>query len=236
MPDGHINACRYQETGICTCRSESLRYLRLASLSLLMFVTEIIGGLLSGSLALISDAFHTLFDGTESILSAFVSHRSRFSKNEERVRKIGGFLSAILVSLVAYFIATEALERLMKPVDIHSGWGMMFAVLAVGINFWQFRIHESAPHEHHNITHAWQKLHIVTDISGSVLAFIGIALAALGFPSADVYVSFAIVLFIWMRALQYVIRMFFRKPAKSNNVHAPKKKQGRYHFHGDHRH
>lgn len=209
MPDGHIAACRHRETGACTCKEESARYLKLAKLSFLMFFIEAVGGILAGSMALLADAFHTLFDGTENILSAFVAHRSRFSDHERRIRKIGGMVSAILVSLIAWHIGAEAIGRLNAPVGLHIPGAIAMAMAAIGVNAWQFLIHEGAPDEHRNITHAWQKLHIVTDLSGSVAAFIGILIAWAGFPLADVYVSFAIVLFIWMRAGKYVIETLF---------------------------
>lgn len=233
MPDGHIAACLHQETGICTCKEESARYIKLAKLSFLMFLIEAAGGILAGSMALLADAFHTLFDGTENILSAFVAHRARFSDNERRVRKIGGMASAILISIIAWYIGMEALERLNDPTKLHILGAAAMAILAIGVNAWQFLIHEDAPDEHRNITHAWQKIHIVADISGSVAAFIGIMIVWAGFPLADVYVSFAIVLFIWLRAGKYVY-MTLSEAVFGDRSKSGKQKH-RYYPHGEHR-
>lgn len=236
MSNGHIAACRYRETGTCVCKEESARYIKLAKLSFLMFIIEAAGGILAGSMALLADAFHTLFDGTENILSAFVAHKSRFSDRERRIRKVGGMISAVLISIIAWYIGMEALERLSNPTEIHILGAGAMAVAAIGVNAWQFLIHEHAPDEHRNITHAWQKLHIVADISGSVAALIGIMIAWAGFPLADVYVSFAIVLFIWLRAGKYVFMTFTDMTFGNDDDDKPKKHKHRYYHHGEHRH
>ncbi len=230
MSNGHIAACRYQETGTCVCKEESARYIKLAKLSFLMFIIEAAGGILAGSMALLADAFHTIFDGTENILSAFVAHKSRFSDHERRIRKIGGMVSAVLISIIAWYIAMEALERLNAPTELHILGAAVMAIAAISVNAWQYLIHEEAPDEHRNITHAWQKLHIVADISGSVLALIGIAIAWAGFPLADVYVSFAIVLFIWLRTGKYVFMTL------SDAVLGKNREADHDHDHHGHRH
>ena len=218
MPNGHIDACRFNETGACTCKKEAHRYLAIASLSFLMFTIETAGGIITGSLALLSDAFHTLFDGSESILSAVIAHRARFTKNETRLRKIGGILSAVLISIISWFILEEAVGRLAESSAILSRWAIAFAIAAFGINLFQFRIHEHAPDEHRNITHAWQKFHIMTDIGASMAAIIGVTLSALDMaPHADAYLSIGIVVIIWVRVMRDLLRIGLREEADSGH-------------------
>lgn len=215
MPNGHIDACSFKKTGVCTCKGEAKRYIFLASLSFIMFLVETAGGIITGSLALLSDAFHTLFDGSESILSAIIAHRARFTENEARLRKIGGILSAILISIISWFIFKEAIERLADPNTLLSRWAIAFAIVAFGINLLQFRIHEHAPDEHRNITHAWQKLHIMTDIGASAAAIIGVTLSALDMaPHADAYISIGIVIFIWTRVGIYFLGIASKKKSR----------------------
>ncbi len=211
MPNGHIDACRYPQTGICSCKEESLRYRKLSMFSFSLFSLEIIGGLLTGSLALLSDAFHTLFDGAENILSAVIAHRARFTNDERRLRKIGGIISAILISVISWFILDEAVARLKDPSSHMSGYAVFFAALALWINWKQYQIHEEAPDEHRNITHAWQKLHIVTDIGASIAALLGTGLAYAGIPRADAIVSIGIVAVIWLRITWYALNAVFRE-------------------------
>jgi cobalt-zinc-cadmium efflux system protein len=209
MPNGHIDACPYLTTGTCTCKAESDRYQRLALFSFSLFLIEVTGGLFTGSLALISDAFHTLFDGAENILSAFIAHRARFTENESRLRKIGGLISATLIFIISWLILSEAFTRLHDTTHLISGWAIPFATIALFINWKQLWILEGAPAEHRNVTHSWQKFHIVTDIGASVAALLGTALAISGVPLADTIVSIGIVVVIWLRITRYLLNLVF---------------------------
>lgn len=219
MPQGHIDACRHAETGVCICKEESARYLRLALFSVSLFLIETVGGLFAGSLALLSDAFHTLFDGAESILSAIIANRARFVKNETRLRRIGGLMSAALISVISWLILREAIERIHDPGHLVSGYAIPFAIIAIGVNWLMYREHEKAPDEHRNVTHAWQRLHIVTDIGASVAALFGTALAYAGVPLADAFVSIGIVAIIWIRITKYLLDTVFGKPDFTGHGH-----------------
>ncbi len=219
MPNGHIEACRHAVTGVCICREESGRYRRLALFSISLFIIETAGGLFTGSLALLSDAFHTLFDGAESILSAFIAHRARFTGNEIRLRRIGGLISAALIFVISWFILDEALERIHDRGHLIDGWAMIFAGIAIGVNWLMYREHEKAPDEHRNVTHAWQKLHIVVDIGASIAALVGTALASAGVPLADTVVSIGIVGVIWLRIMIYLLNTVFGKPDTGAHHH-----------------
>jgi cobalt-zinc-cadmium efflux system protein len=219
MPNGHIDACPHLTTGICTCKKESDRYQRLSLLSFSLFLIETAGALFTGSLALLSDAFHTLFDGAENILSAFIAHKARFTGNEVRLRRIGGTISAILIFVISWFILDEAFDRLDSSDHLVTGWAVPFAFVALGINWFQLKVHEEAPDEHRNVTHTWQRLHIVTDIGASVAALFGTVLASVGIPLADTFISIGIVIVIWVRITKYFLDILFEKPDIPGNGH-----------------
>lgn len=219
MPNGHIEACRHAETGVCICKEESGRYQRLALFSISLFIIETVGGLFTGSLALLSDAFHTLFDGAENVLSAFIAHRARFTGNETRLRRIGGLISATLIFIVSWIILDEALERIHDRGHLIDGWAVLFAFIAIGVNWLMYREHEKAPGEHRNVTHAWQKLHIVVDIGASIAALVGTVLASVGIPLADTIVSIGIVVVIWLRITSYLLDTVFGKPDTDTHHH-----------------
>lgn len=219
MPNGHIEACRHAETGVCICKEESGRYQRLSLLSFSLFLIEIAGALFTGSLALLSDAFHTLFDGAENILSAFIAHRARFAENEAHLRKVGGLISAVLIFIISWLILDEAFTRLHDETHLVSGWAIPFAAIALFINWKQLWILEGAPAEHRNVTHNWQRLHIVTDIGASIAALLGTALAYAGIPLADVFVSIGIVIVIWIRITKSVLDIVFGNPDEGTRHH-----------------
>lgn len=175
MAQNHLDACPSLISGVsqdCSCAEEEKNYLILAKLSLGLFIFEVLGGKLSGSVALVSDALHVIVDGTESIVNAAVSRFSRQSDNEAELRKLGGKISALLLLLASTWIIIEGLERFHHPHKVE--WYMViFAIIGLGVNLVQRYIHWKAPREHHNIQHFWQNLHLWGDIASSIAVVIG---------------------------------------------------------------
>lgn len=175
MARNHLGACPTLVSGLsrdCSCKKEVAHYLYLAKWSFGLFVFEFVGGLFSGSMALISDSLHVLLDGTENIVSAVVSKLAQKNSNEEKLRKIGGKISASLLLFAAGVIVYEGYERILTPHKVE--WYMtLIAIAGLCVNLWQINIHGSAAKEHINQTHFWQNWHLMSDIAASVAVVIG---------------------------------------------------------------
>ncbi len=197
--------------------SEQDRYLRLVPLSLATALVELSAGAYAGSLALATDAVHTLLDVFENLLNAFVARRARLIRDPVRIRKIGFAASLVLIGASTAFMAYEAVRRITgQEVDGLTGWTVAVAIFSLIMNLWQLRIHFSAPDEHRNLTHWGQTLHIVTDVAGSLAAIIGTAAAAfLGVPLADAWAAIGIVVLVWWRMI-YAARMAFGSTKNEN--------------------
>ena len=98
---------------------------------------EIVGGLLSNSLALLSDAIHNLGDGL-AVLLAYIAHR--ISKRDSNTRKTFGykrveilaaFVNAVILVAICLFLIWEAVERFRNPAPIKGV--IMFSVAGVGL-------------------------------------------------------------------------------------------------------
>lgn len=171
----HFTSCPSLTSGLlrdCSCNKEKKHYFTLAKISFGLFVFEFIGGFLSGSVALMSDALHVLFDGTENIISALVSYFALRGGNEHKMRNIGGKISALLLLLAAVCIVYEGYERITVPHEVE--WYMVLvAFVGLCTNIWQKTIHNRALKEHRNQTHFWQNWHLMSDIAASVAVVIG---------------------------------------------------------------
>lgn len=106
-------------------------------LNAIITVAEIIGGIISGSLALISDALHNLSD-TTSLGVAFGARRiaardpnQRKTFGYRRAEIIGAFVNLITLVLIALYLVKEAVERFFDPQPIDGG--VMLAVAIVGL-------------------------------------------------------------------------------------------------------
>lgn len=140
-------------------------------------IAEIIGGILSNSLALLSDAIHNLGDGF-AVLLAYIAHR--VSKRESNQRKTFGykrieilaaFVNSIVLVAICIFLIWEAIERFQNPAPIKGV--IMFSVAAVGLiaNLVAVVLLQSDSKKNINIRAAY--LHLMGDTLSSVVVIVG---------------------------------------------------------------
>lgn len=107
-------------------------------LNLLITAAEVVGGLLSGSLALLSDALHNASD-TISLGVSYAARRiSRRAANTQktfgyrRAEVVGAFINLITLVLVALYLIVEAVERFLDPQPVNGS--VMFVVALIGLS------------------------------------------------------------------------------------------------------
>lgn len=146
-------------------------------LNLLITAAQVVGGLLSGSLALISDALHN-FSDVISLVFSFVAHklsRRKASINNtfgyKRAELIAAFVNAFTLILVAVYLGYEAIDRFFNPQPIKSGlviWLALLGIVANGISV--ILLKKDA---NHNLNMKSAYLHLLTDMMASVAVLIG---------------------------------------------------------------
>lgn len=145
-----------------------------AILTALFMVAEVVGGVISGSLALIADAAHMMTDAG-SLLLAWLGYKlgerpadPRRSYGFVRMKILAAFTNGILLIVLACWIVWEAIGRLLQPVDV---LGEMLMVVAIGgllVNIAAFLILHGGAKEDLNLQGAlW---HVAGDLLGSVAA------------------------------------------------------------------
>jgi len=139
-------------------------------------VVEVIGGVLSGSLALLADAGHMLTDAAALAL-AYAAFRvgrraadSRRTFGYLRFEVIAGFVNAVSLMAIVAWIAYEAWQRLATPSDILAGPMLAVAVVGLLVNVLVLWIMTRGDTGHVNVRGAI--LHVVGDLLGSVGAII----------------------------------------------------------------
>ncbi|WP_101926301.1 MULTISPECIES: cation diffusion facilitator family transporter [Luteimonas] len=139
-------------------------------------VVELIGGVLSGSLALIADAGHMLTDAAALAL-AWVGFRigrrasdTRRTFGYMRVEVLAGLINAITLFALVLWIVWEAVQRLRAPGEVLAGPMLAVAVVGLLVNCLVFWILHRGDQSHVNIKGA--TLHVLGDLLGSVAAII----------------------------------------------------------------
>lgn len=106
-----------------------------------MMITEIVGGSMFGSLALVADGLHMSTHAGAMLIAALAYTYARKHVNDQRfvfgTGKLGdlaGFSSAIILAMIALLIGYEAIARFMSPVPIHFGEAIPIAVVGLMVN------------------------------------------------------------------------------------------------------
>jgi cobalt-zinc-cadmium efflux system protein len=146
-------------------------------LNLVITVAQIVGGLISGSLALISDALHN-FSDVLSLIFSYGAHRLSRRKASldqtfgyKRAELIAAFINAITLIIVALFLIYEAAARLFHPEPIESVMVIWLAVLGIAVNGSSVLLLKKDSEHNLNMKSAY--LHLLTDMLASVAVLIG---------------------------------------------------------------
>ncbi len=147
-------------------------------LNILITVAQIIGGILSNSLALISDAVHNLSDVISLIIS-YVANRLTNKKEQslektfgyKRAEIIAAFINAASLIVIAFFLAIEAIKRFNNPQTIDSN--LVIWLAGLGILFNGFSVLLLKKDASHNLNMKSAYLHLLTDMLTSVAVLIG---------------------------------------------------------------
>ena len=135
-------------------------------------IAEVIGGLVTGSLALISDAAHMFTDSAAlaiSLVAIRLSQRAADGKRTfgyHRFEILAAAFNALLLFGVAGYILYEAYRRWTQPTEVQSGWMLAIATLGLVVNLISMRLLSSGKDASLNVKGAY--LEVWSDMLGSV--------------------------------------------------------------------
>lgn len=160
-----------------------------------MMVVEITAGLLSHSMALLADGWHMSTHVTAFLITAIAyyftrRHASdqRFSFGTGKIGVLGGFASAVVLSVVAFLMAGESVHRIFVPLTIHFNEAIGIACIALTVNLvCAFLLKEDHHHSHdhpghddhhhahdHDLNLRAAYLHVLADAFTTCLAIVAL--------------------------------------------------------------
>ncbi|WP_435929571.1 CDF family zinc transporter ZitB [Dryocola sp. BD613] len=153
------------------------RLLWAFAITAVFMVAEVIGGLLSGSLALLADAGHMLTDAAALLVALIAVRFARRPPNSRRtfgwlrLTTLAAFVNALALVVITLLIVWEAVQRFAHPQPV-AGWTMLtIAVAGLVANIASFWIlHRGSEEKNLNVRAA--ALHVLGDLLGSVGAII----------------------------------------------------------------
>ena len=146
-------------------------------LNIVITVAQVIGGILSGSLSLLSDALHNFSD----VISLIVSYiANRLSKQHASLKKtfgykraeiVAAFINASTLIVVAVLLIIEAVKRFQSPEAIESSLVIWLSIVAILGNGFSVLLLKKDSKANMNMKSAY--LHLLTDMMASVAVLVG---------------------------------------------------------------
>jgi cation diffusion facilitator family transporter len=174
-------------------------------LTVAVFLLEVVGALVSGSLALLADAGHMATDalgiglalGAVTLAQRPAAGRRTFGW--QRIEVLAAVGNGMLLLAVGGYVVAEAVRRIGDPPDIHSGWMLGVALLGLVVNLGSLALLRAGQADSLNTRGAY--LEVVGDALGSVAVIVAaVVIATTGWTGADVVASFVIGALVLPRA------------------------------------
>ena len=192
-------------------------------LAALYMVAEIVGGLITNSLALLADAGHMFSDVASLALSFFAvwlagqpapPHRTY---GYHRAEILAALANGVTLAVVSEFIWYEAYERMWGPPEVQGALMMGIATGGLVVNLIGLWILNAGRSENLNIRGAW--LHVMTDALGSIGAIVaGVLIWAFSWewadPVASVLISILVLYSAWNLVRESIAVLMESAPAR----------------------
>lgn len=193
-------------------------------LNLFFSIFEFIGGIFTGSVAIISDAIHDIGDATSIGISYFLERKSRKQPDDKytygygRYSVTGGVITTLILLLGSVSVILNAISKIINPTEINYNGMIIFAVIGVIVNFTAAYF----TREGDSINQKAVNLHMLEDVLGWVVVLIGaIVMKFTDFSLIDPLMSICVAVFILINAirnLKEVLDLFLEKTPQNISV------------------
>lgn len=190
---GHSHAGHDHLHGVTDQRRIGWAFVVIAA----FMVVEIVGGVLSGSLALLADAGHMISDTAALGFSWAAIHygkrpaTARLSYGYKRLEILAAFVNGCALFVIAAWIVIEAVRRFASPVPVIGKTMLIVAFAGLAANIAAFVVLHGGNRDNLNLRGAW--LHVLGDMLGSVAAIVAACIIlATGWTPIDPLLSIVV--------------------------------------------
>ena len=186
-------------------------------LNLVFSVFEFVGGIVTGSVAILSDAVHDIGDACSIGLSWFLERKSGRQPDENytygyaRYSVLGGVLTSLILLVGSVLVIYNAALRIYAPKPVDYNGMLVFAVIGMCVNF----VAAYVTHGGHSLNQKAVNLHMLEDVLGWAVVLVGAAVMRLtDWWFLDPMLSIGVALFILINAvknLKEAVDLFLEK-------------------------
>ncbi|EGG41902.1 cation diffusion facilitator family transporter [Candidatus Nitrosarchaeum limnium SFB1] len=157
------------------------------------FVVELVFGLISNSLGLITDSVHALLDSVVTAILLLAARMAIKPPDEDhtyghgKIESLGGLIGGIAIFLIAVFFIYEAIQRLQSPVPtmLPGMFAIIGGLYTIGIDIFRIILLQKSIKKIGGTTLKADFYHAFMDLGSTVIAIVGIILVSYGFYNGD---------------------------------------------------
>ncbi len=179
-------------------------------LNLFFSIFELIGGFITGSVAITSDAIHDFGDATSIGTAFFLERLSNKKPNQKytygyaRFSVLGGLITTLILLISSAIVIYNAILRIMNPTIINYNGMLIFAIIGLVVNL----IATYFTHGGHSINQKAVNLHMLEDVLGWLVVLIGaIVIKFTAFYIIDPILSIIVALFVIFNSMKNLIQI-----------------------------
>lgn len=174
-------------------------------------IFEFIGGIFTGSVAIISDAVHDIGDAASIGISYFLEKKSKKQPDEAytygyaRYSVIGGLITTLILLIGSALVVYNAVHRIIYPTDINYNGMILFAIVGVVVNICAALF----TREGHSLNQKAVNLHMLEDALGWIVVLVGaIVMKFTNWAILDPILSIGVAIFIFVAAAKNLKEIF----------------------------
>ena len=186
-------------------------------LNLAFSVFEFVGGIFTGSVAIVSDAVHDMGDAASIGISYFLEKKSKKQPDEKytygyaRFSVLGSVITTVILLFGSVMVIFNAVNRIIEPTEINYNGMIIFAIIGTSINF----VAAFLTRDGKSLNQKAVNLHMIEDVLGWVVVLLGaIVMRFTDFALIDPIMSIGVAVFILVHAiknLKEAIDLFLEK-------------------------
>ena len=193
-------------------------------LNITFSIFELFGGIITNSVAILSDSIHDLGDAISIGISYFMERKSKKTPDNKytygyvRYSVLGGVITTTILLVGSILVIVGAIKRLFNPVEVNYNGMILFAIVGVVLNF----IAAYVTKDGHSINQKSVNLHMLEDTLGWVVVLIGsIIMRFTDINIIDSIMSIGVAIFILIHSiknLKKVLDLFLEKTPEDVNI------------------
>lgn len=198
-------------------------------LNIAFSIFELIGGLFTGSIAILSDSLHDIGDALSIGISYFLEKKSKKEADDKytygyiRYSVLGSIITTVILLVGSTFVIYESIIRFFNPVQVSYNGMIIFAVFGVIVN----TIATYVTHDGDSLNQKSVNLHMLEDVLGWIVVLIGaILMRFTNISYIDSILSIIVAMFIFVSAfsnMKQIVNLFLEKAPDNVDVEHIKK-------------